>query len=658
MTRLLLAAASVLLAASAHAQGASIQLRLNGTITATGTTVTDEAAIVRFLPTAEPGFDPNDASKLLPFASEYAIIAPVIERNGAPYRLSVNSLPDGSPGVLTAPVLVPIDFFTTSAGQFSIGLRAQSVVPAGWNVYLRDYTTGSVARLRGTAVYAFSSPASSDFAGRFQLVITPAGVVGQPDVADRAGWRLLSAPVDGLTVGALAAVNLVQGVPAGGGNPQPQYPDAGPNLLTAYVGPTAAPAYTAAPSTGFVVEPGRGFFWRFYDEAITPAPTQAGGGTSVSHDLRGFVLSATGAAPTADVTRVFPRTADDFVLAGNPFESSFALSGLSATGGALGTVVYVYDPDGPGNAPTYRALFQSAPMSGAADIVAPWQGFFATVSGVAAGSAPALIYAAGATVAADATFYGRPAVGVPDALAVRLTLTGTTDAGARVADEAAWIRLRDGAVREWDRDDAAKLVPLADPVALIAPVGARVGDAARQGVLSLPVAPATVPLAFTTTSGGRFELRWDEARIPAGWTASLRDLATGAVVDLQASEAYAFDAAATAATAWTERFELRLASTIVAAEPDADAQLEVGVPTPNPTAGVSRIAVRAARSGRIVTVVVDALGRTVRVAFDAEVAAGAQVQIAVDASGLAPGAYSVRVSGPGLTATRRLVVVR
>lgn len=408
------------MAAHAHAQGApAVQLRLSGTTTTSGAAVTDEAAIVRFLPTALPGFDPNDASKLFPFASEYAIIAPVIERDGAPYRLSVNSLPDGSPGVLTAPILVPVDFFTTSAGQFTIGLRAQGVVPAGWAVTLRDYTTGAVTALRGSSVYSFSSSASSSIEGRFQLVITPAGVVGQPDVAGRAGWRLLSAPVDGVTVGALSAVNLVQGVPAGGGNPQPQYPEAGPNLFTGYTGPTADPAdlgYTAAPSTGFVVEPGRGFFWRFYDQAITPAPTHAGGGTSVS-----------------------------------------------------------------------------------------------------------------------------------------------------------------------------------------------------------------------------------------------RDLTTGAVVDLQASEAYAFDAMA---TAWTERFELRLASTLVASEPDADEQPEVGVPTPNPARGVSRIAVRAARAGRIVALVVDALGRTVRVAFDAEVAAGAHVQVAVDASGLAPGAYSVRLSGPGLAATRRLVVVR
>ncbi|HEX8387026.1 MAG TPA: T9SS type A sorting domain-containing protein, partial [Rubricoccaceae bacterium] len=120
-------------------------------------------------------------------------------------------------------------------------------------------------------------------------------------------------------------------------------------------------------------------------------------------------------------------------------------------------------------------------------------------------------------------------------------------------------------------------------------------------------------------------------------------------------ESYPFESAA---TGWTDRFELVLASNTTAGEPVSDAPFALGVPVPNPASGVSRLRLQAAASGRVTATVVDALGRTVAVAFDREVAAGTSVEIAVDAAALAPGTYAVRVAGPGAAETRRLVVVR
>jgi hypothetical protein len=642
MTRLFLAACALVAFAAPGRAVPFVQFRLAGTTTG-GVAVADEAAYVRLLPDAQTGFDPNDASKLYPFASTYALLAPVGERNGQPYRLSVNSLPDGSPGVLTAPVEVPVDFYTTHAGSFTVRWNGPTELPAGWNAYLRDYTTGAVVDLRQQTVYAFSSGAVADWVGRFQLVLTPAGVVGQLDLADLAGWRLLSAPVTGMTVTTLAGVNLVQGVPAGvpPTTYPPQYPLVGDNLLTGYDG-----AFTTPATTGDAVEPGRGFFWYWYDAAFTPPnPDASGGGTSRSRDLRGFTLAAYGAALTTDVTRAFPRTTDGNVMGGNPFAASFALSGLSATGGPLATTVQVYDPDGP----TYRPLFQSNPGTGAPDVVAPWQGFFAEVQSVPVGQEPALTYAIAATVPTNATFYGR---GAPDALAVHLTLSGTTTDGTAVRDEAAWVRLRDGAEAGRDRDDAGKRTPPVDTYALVAPVGE---GAARQSVVSLPVASSVVPVAFTATAGGTYELRWDGSRLPDGWTAGLRDLVTGTTVDLRAAEAYTF---AAEATDWAERFELALTSAATSSEPTAASPFALGVPVPNPATGVSRLRLQASAAGHVTATVVDALGRTAAVVFDGHVAAGAAVEIAVDATALAPGTYAVRVTGPGAAETRRLVVVR
>lgn len=627
----------------------SVQLLLAGT--ANNTAVADEAAFVRLLPDAQEGFDPNDASKLFPLASTYALLAPVITRNGAPYRLSVNSLPDGSPGVLTAPVFAPVDFYTTHAGSFTIRWNGPNALPVGWTAYLRDYVTGAVVNLRQQSVYAFTSAAVPDFVPRFQLLIVPANVAAQPDVSDAPGWRLLSTPVQGVTVGALAGLNLVQGVAAGAGSAQPQYPLATPNLFTAYVGPTVpgAPVYAAPTATGTVVEPGRGFFWFFYDQTVAPPPGSAGGGTSRSRDLRGFALSAFGTAPTADVTQTFPRTQDEFVMAGNPFPAGLAVSGISATGGTLSTVVQAYDSGDATTAPTYKTLFRDNPTTGASDIIAAWQGVFASVSGVAVGSQPAMTYAVAATVPTDATFYGRAA---PDAAAVLFTLAGTTESGARVRDAAATVRLRAGARAGMDADDAPKLdPPPGGAVALLAPV-----DAGRRlSVAALPTEAQAVPLAFAASEAGTFTLRWDDRRLVDGWSASLRDLATGTVTDLATAESYTF---ASAATDWAERFELVLARGATAAEPTATRAFALSAPTPNPAAGTTRLRLDAAQSGRVTATVVDALGRTVATVYDAEVAAGATVEIAVDAARLAPGTYAVRVAGAGGSAAQRLVVVR
>ncbi len=645
MTRLLLALALALVALPASAVP-FVQLRLSG-VASNGTNVADEAAYVRLLPDAQTGFDPNDASKLYPFASTYALLAPVGERNGQPYRLSVNSLPDGSPGVLTAPVSVPVDFYTTHAGSFTVRWNGPDQLPTGWTAYLRDYVTGAVINLRQQTSYAFTSAALPDWVSRFQLVITPLNVVAQLDVSDAPGYRLLSAPVAGVTAGTLAAVNLVQGIPAGAGNAQPQYPLAAPNLFTTYTGPTD-PRYTPPAATGTAIEPGRGFFWLFYDQDITPNPAGAGGGTSVSRDLRGVSLYGYGAAPIADVSRTFARTADDYVMAGNPFATSFAVSGITSPAGAVTTAVQAYDPGTATTAPTYVTLFQSNPMSGTSDVAAQWQGFFASVTGLAPGVDPTLTYAIAATVPTDATFYGR---GAPDALAVRFTLDGTTASGTRVADHAATVRLSDGAAVGADRDDVAKLTPPAGPVVLVAPVDA--GE--RRSVAALPLVPAVVPVAFSASEAGTFTLRWDEHRIATGWTATLRDLATGAVTDLTTAADYTFSADA---TDWAERFQLVLSRGATASEPAAPGAFALAAPSPNPTSGPTRLAISGAPGGRLTAVLVDALGRTVATLFDADVPAGGRAEIAVDAARLAPGTYAVRATGTNATAVQRIVVVR
>ncbi|HEX9952742.1 MAG TPA: T9SS type A sorting domain-containing protein, partial [Rubricoccaceae bacterium] len=187
--------------------------------------------------------------------------------------------------------------------------------------------------------------------------------------------------------------------------------------------------------------------------------------------------------------------------------------------------------------------------------------------------------------------------------------------------------------------------------ALVALVGAA-GE--RLSVDARPPAPALVCVAFSTGEAGTFTLRWADRRVPAGWTATLRDVVTGTVTDLATAEAYTFTSDA---TGWSDRFELSLANASTATEPAAAGAFALSAPSPNPASGVARLRLDAPRAGRVVAVLLDALGRTVATLLDADVSAGG-VDVIVDASGLAPGTYAVRATGPDGTATQRLVVVR
>ena len=521
-----------------------------------------------------------------------------------------------------------------------------------------------------------------------QLVPTKEQVtVFQPSIVDKPGWRLLSAPVEGLTVHDLALQQLVQGVPAGDGRPQQQYPDALSNLYTAYNG-GGRYDYVFAPSTGTTLVPGRGFWWYWYDLDINPSNTLEGGGTSQSFVLDDFGLTAVGTALETTQTRAFtdnvnsasnsgggdanpdPTTNgapagtvspadDDFYMIGNPFAEPFLVSGVSATGGTLQDCFFAWNPgnpdgqdpadpnpalDGPGS---YEVLFAS-PLPGQQAAAAVWQGLMAEVSSpVPAGGQVVFTFdEAARTGAGDPPFHGR--VG-GDAF-VHLRLSGTTALGYSVRDEAAYVRFRADAEDAWDRFDASKPIPPVPSYALLAPVGRRDGQAQVQSVLSLPEGgPAVVSVAFTANEAGTHTLTWGGTALDA----VLTDAVTGASVPMDAVTSYTFD---TEPVGWTERFSVAFASTVDgAAAPPAGPF--VGLPTPNPSAGAVRLDIRLDAAATATVSVIDVLGRRVG-SVSVELAAGVSQPVAVPTAGLAPGAYVLLVDAPGLRESRRLTVVR
>ena len=478
---------------------------------------------------------------------------------------------------------------------------------------------------------------------------TVAGTAGNEGTSPAApgpdrGYRLLSAPVTGVTIGDLAAVNLVQGVPAGDGNTQPQYPLAGDNLFTSYDGT----AYAPAPSTGFTVETGRGFFWDLYDAAFTVNnPADFGGGTSESFAIPERRLTAAGKVATPPsgstaVSRAFADNGTGFHMTGNPFAHAMLASAITADV-PIQNVVQAFQPATSTTAGTYVPIDRTSPTAA----LAVWQGVFAEIT--SGTGAVTFSFDATAAVPAQPAFVGRP---VAEA-GVALALTGTTAQGAATRDEAAIVRFAQGASAGWDAHDASKLTPLGSSYALLAPVAERDGASHRTAVSTLPVAAATVRLAFLATEAGTYTIDADAAGLPEGFTASLRDLATGAVSDLSTGYTFTSDA-----TDWTERFELALAQRgATAGEAAPTEALRVLDARPNPVRGTSSVTVELGEAQALRAAVYDALGRRVQTLHDGQAAAGT-LALRVDASRLAPGVYVVRVDGASASATQTLTVVR
>ena len=494
------------------------------------------------------------------------------------------------------------------------------------------------------------------------------------------GWRMISAPVAGLSVQDLAGLNLVSGISG-----DPLCAAAVDNMFTGYVGDAAAPGttagYTAPAAYADVLAPGRSAFWYFYDNPADGGPCGAGATASSVQPLP-VTLTAAGVSPTDDVETVFMASdrasgEDTFYLAGNPFGEGFDLDGgagglasLSATDGggavALQNTVQVWDPAAGGGVGGY--VTKTAQADGGTDgaggtsqtdDLAVWQGVWVERSALAAPSYPlTLRYEAdNRTGDQDAgIFIGRTGSESASVRTLRFEVHGLVE-GEGVFDGAASLLFAEGATEAWDAYDASKLGAFSAPYALIAPVGQdRDGTLAPKAAESraFEPGPVAVPLAFFASGAGDFELSWPEtATLPETWSLSLLDTETSATVDLRTATSYAFASAATAD--WAERFVITVTPPTVAGEEGA-AEAAVGAVHPNPARGTARVVLTLPAGQHVRAVVVDALGREVALLADGERAGTSELRI--DTSRLAAGVYVVRVEGAGIAETRRLTVVR
>jgi len=332
--------------------------------------------------------------------------------------------------------------------------------------------------------------------------------------ADVEGWRLMAAPVPGLTVQWLLDTGAnVQGI-------NQHDPSSDPNVFVRYDGPGGATGqeyWRSATDAADALESGWGFLWNPNGQNL---PTT-------------FRTTKPSSLPAGDLTLTGIPVDEQWHAIGNPFPNPITIDGFNLAEAAFSTTLQVWDP----SAGTYRTLTQGT----GADALAPMAG--AWVQRVnATGTSTDLTFPASSQSVGGAPFY-KAAPGAGSGF-VHLTLTGYDDRGAVVTvDEAATVLLRDEAGAGLDVHDARKLTPISPSYATVAFDGPAGDETLLRAVASYewPQERRDVPFDVVTAGSPRvatFRLTWPDVQIPAEYEVSLIDRVTNTVVDLRSEVEY------------------------------------------------------------------------------------------------------------------------
>lgn len=468
----------------------------------------------------------------------------------------------------------------------------------------------------------------------------------------RAGWRMLSPPSGGMTVGSLAEQNLVQGISDsyptdGDGNP------VGANLFTAYDGATG---FVVPDSLGQALIPGRGLLWYFYDldllpevdtgrsqSVALPAPLVAGGP---------LFTPPLGAVVPVPLTTTPDANGKRWEMVGNPFATPLDVTGLAAwaTGGTLGSGVgQTYDP-------STRSYVLTSDRG---NVLPVWEGML-----VEAGTATGLNLQQTGTPTREASAHA----GVAHAT-VGFSLAGTGADGPTL-DRAAVLYVGDDADAGWDLQDASKLA-VDGAHALVAFMD---GDALKAQESRPAGAAFSVPMAVEAAGvEPALTLSWRGVdALPGGWSLLLTDTVTGQTVDLASASSYTFTVEpgaarampagppaprALAAAGTAPRFRLDVTPGLVVSTGDVPAVLALTLRGANPVRGTARLSLDLPAAATVQAVVYDVTGREVARLHDGEATAG-HLAFEWDTRSVAAGAYVVRVVAGREARTLKLLVVR
>ncbi|MBF9221174.1 putative Ig domain-containing protein [Hymenobacter ruricola] len=464
-----------------------------------------------------------------------------------------------------------------------------------------------------------------------------------PSQNPNAGYRHVSAPIANATVASLTTSGFTPVV-------NPDYNTVG-NTVTPF--PTVFGYDQARLATA--PTPLSTFDKGWYSPAALGAPLAVGQGYTVNlaaNQTWNFVGALNNGPVTQTLARNAGATAADagLHLVGNPYPAPLDWSQVGATDRPnVDGVMYVFTSDDPTNpyAGTYR--FYQVNPSGDFGNVSPvlplGKAFFVRVTpGQTSGTLTFKNSHRVTDYANPIPVFQRTADARP---AAHLTLRAA--AGSAPADDA-FVYFDGGATDGFDAAyDAEKL---ANPSGLN--LSSSLSAAQRlcvNGLAPLTAAQRVVPLAVGVPVAGTYTLAAAELRNLGSTPTYLRDLQTGAVIDLAQQPSYSFTVS-NASALLTTRFELVFSPQAVLATAPAALAAQVGL-YPNPASTAVFVELPAVLGRKAVTAgLVDALGRVVLT----QVLPAGLATHTLPLTNLATGVYSLRLQTDAGVIVKKLVV--
>ena len=492
---------------------------------------------------------------------------------------------------------------------------------------------------------------------------------------DGEGWRFMSTPVEGSTFNNLFDGTLWLQGPGYPSNPDADSEDANLRRLSA----TGDYEYITVDDLENPVGAGTGFIIYVYsDDNFNGTPT----GFPKTVEVTGFEHSG-----TIELDNSFLNEGTDvFSIAGNPFASTIAFSGLSRTN--IGEVVYVYshafeadpfvEPDESGEAAGggFRA-WNGLAGSLSGGLIAPFQGFLVSHTGT---GSPSLEIPESAKVSGDATFYdvdetkslqiaGRINQSQMSDVWLSFSEEGSLNRNAFDAEMIFPMDYRAFLTMYFEADETAfDIKNLPDEIAEPVHLPLHIYGWKPNGSSS---APGFIPMS------GSVEFVWPEMNnIPSNWSVTLTDNVTGEVIDLRESDGYEFELDASKNDKTLEykmairspkvtdkapaRFTVTVqeeTSTSTPAEGDLPREIALNQNYPNPFNPATQISYDLPESADVRLEVYNVQGQRVATLINSTQNAGTH-SVTFDASRLASGVYLYRLQAGNTVMTRKMMLVK
>ncbi|MCH8559060.1 MAG: T9SS type A sorting domain-containing protein [Balneolia bacterium] len=493
-----------------------------------------------------------------------------------------------------------------------------------------------------------------------ELAITPAvDELVSVEIDGAPGWRMMGAPLNGITVADLAGQNLVQGIP---GLP---YDGFAPNLFL----------YDAADETGGYVfpangstelTPGTGFIWFMWGPEARPDVPE-----SKEFPL---TIEATGLPINGDFS--LGTLPEGWNLMANPFAGPISFNQLTNGSELLNLPGFVWNPN---EGETGSYVLTSSVESN--NTLAEWQGAFIELSE----ATEVVVPQSAATTGGEFLRDGSGENEAPLAGQIEFMLEGFGDgtATALTRDRSAILYFHEQALNDWDSWDASKLSPLSNAWATVSFLGERNEQPVLKAQHSLPfelVKSYEIPLNIQAQHiSGSFRLSWPViSNLPDNAEFILLDTFTGQQHNLSHSGHVDFtlegsnngesntpalfsqpEVKTMALEKGVQRFMIIITPTPThtGSESELPSGLALLQNYPNPFNPTTNITYVLPQAEQVRLEVFDLTGRLMSTLVNEQVSAGTHT-ITFDAQHLASGVYIYRLQAGGMVISRKLTLIK